>query len=134
MSELNTSVLRILENCEEETMLHVLLQLLCTHKANARMQHTINNCLMKILSGLYKKLKSIVMDGVFLKMHVFLTSINHKNLNQHNEKSIGIMKTIVHKIVLERKESVIDAYQVIRTTEAKDKHLHKWIRTGLKSL
>ena len=44
------------------------------------------------------------------------------------------MQSLVSAIVMERKESVIDSYQVVREHELKDQYLHKWIRTGLQSL
>ena len=69
-----------------------------------------------------------------MKMHIYLASINHKNMTQQDEKSVIILKSLVTKIVLERKEGVIDPYQVIRAHEKRDKHLHKWIKAGLKNL
>ena len=55
-------------------------------------------------------------------------------MSQHDEKSIGIVKTIVYKIVAERKECVIESYQVVRDHSKRDRQLHKWIKCGLQNL
>ena len=134
MSQLNTCVMNILAVCNKETMLHVLLQLLTHFREDSRMQFTINNCLMKMLNSFIEQIDTIDIEETLLRMHLFLKSVNHKLRSQHDEKSVGIVKTITYKIVAARKESVIESYQVVRAHKDADKHLHKWIKCGLQNL
>ena len=134
MKSLNACVIKCLENCHKETMLTVLLDMLNNYTLNARMQHTIINCLMKMMDGIGDTISTINIEQIFMKMHLYLILINQKAMTVHDENGIRVMKTLVNKIVLERKESVIDSYQAIREHEARDRCLKKWIRAGLKSL
>ena len=91
-------------------MLSVLLDMLNNYKLNARMQHTIVNCLMKMMDGIEETISAINIEEIFMKSHLYLNSINSKSLTMHDENGIRVVKSLVNKIVLERKESVIDSY------------------------
>ena len=107
--------------------------MLVDYKAKVRMQHTIINCLMKMMDGIQAALCSIKIDHLLLKMHLYLITINPKDLTKYEEKGMRVVQTLVDKIVLEIKDSVFEYYDLVRHHEVKDHYLKKWIRFGLKS-
>ena len=91
MKYLNTSVIKCLENCSKETLLNVLFAMLNNYKVNVRMQHTIVNCLMKMMDGIQVAISFMKIDQLLMKMHLYLITINPKNLTKQEENGMRVV-------------------------------------------
>jgi len=61
-------------------------------------------------------------------VHEYLISIDHDSKTSNDEMGIRIVKTIVNELVKVHQRPIWDDYKIIETHEAKDRHIHRWIK------
>src|SRR6185436_7158165 len=117
LKNLNSSMLRMLENCNHTYILCVLFNLLRKYKDFNRMPKLpglIIKCLLKLSKILEKLIDKLDMEKILLVIHEYLVVVNHDNKTQNDEMGIRIVKTVVNELVKLKRESIWEAYRVIQ--------------------
>lgn len=137
LKNLNSSMLRLLENCNHTYIFCVLFNLLRKYKDYSlmpKLPNLIIKCLLKLSKILEKLIDRLDMEKILLAIHEYLVTINHDNKNSNDEMGIRIVKTVVNELVKLKRESIWEAYRVIQCHGQADNHIYKWIQIILKSL
>jgi uncharacterized membrane protein YheB (UPF0754 family) len=82
IKNLNSSMLRILENCNHTYVICVLVDLLRKYKddmAYPKLPNLIVKCLLKLSKIIAKVVDKLDLEKIFLSFHEFLLVINHDN-------------------------------------------------------
>ena len=137
LKNLNSSMLRLLENCNHTYIFCVLFNLLRKYKDYGMMPKLPNliiKCLLKLSKILEKLIDRLDMEKILLAIHEYLILINHDNKTQNDEMGIRIVKTVVNELVKLKREQIWEAYNVIQCHDTADNHIYRWIQIILKSL
>ena len=131
LKNLNASMLRLLENCNHTHIFCVLFNLLRKlkdYKTLQKLPGLIIKCLLKLSKILEKLISRLDTERILFVVHEYLISIDHDSKTSNDEMGIRIVKTIVNELVKVHQRPIWDAYKVIEQHEAKDRHIHRWIK------
>lgn len=137
LKNLNSSMLRLLENCNHTYIFCVLFNLLRKYKdypLMPKLPNLIIKCLLKLSKILEKLIDKLDIEKILLAIHEYLVVINHENKTQNDEMGIRIVKTVTNELVKLRREGIWEAYSVIQCHNQPDNHIYRWIQIILKSL
>lgn len=130
-------MLRILENCNHTSIICVLIDLqrkFRDYPQLPKIPNLIVKCLLKLSKIIEKLIDQLDIEKILLSMHEYILVINHDNKTPNDENGIKVIKTIMNELVKLRRESIYDAYAVIKCHRKPDVHIYKWIDIILKSL
>lgn len=136
LKNLNSSMLRMLENCNHTFVFKVLFGLLKKYKDDETMPKLpglIIKCLLKLSKLMDQLIDKIDLKKFLLAVHEYLIVIDHNNKTTNDDLGIRIVKTLVNEIVKLKGETVWDAYSVIGDHATPDAHIKKWIQIIIKS-
>ena len=140
---INSTMLRILENCDITSVMSALLELIkefheiYDKKVNLSIKLSIK-CLLKITNDLSQNINNIKISQILLQIHLLLLSLqkNNKDLNkksQIDKPIICMVKNIIGKFVKYKKEKILEEYsKSVKNHQFKDEFLIKWIEAELK--
>jgi len=137
LKNLNSAMLRLLENCNHTYIFCVLFNLLRKYRDFSKLPKLpglIIKCLLKLSKILDRLINQLDMEKVLLVIHEFLVAVNHDNKTQNDEMGIRIVKTVVNELVKLKREKIWEAYAVIQYHSQPDNHIQRWIQIILKSL
>jgi hypothetical protein len=137
LKNLNSAMLRTLENCNHTYVLCVLIDLQRKYKDYAsmpRLPSLIVKCLLKSSKIIEKVIDKLDIEKILLSIHEYLLVINHESKSPNDEQGIKIVKTVLNEIVKLKRDAVWDSYAVIKCHGKPDSHIHRWIDSILKSL
>jgi len=137
LKNLNSSMLRMLENCKPTYVYVVLFSLLIKYKGDVsipKLPGLIIKCLLKLSKLMDKLIDKIDMRRFLVSVHEFLLVIDHEQKTSNDDLGIRIVKTLINEIVKIKGEGIWDAYTVVEAHPQPDLHLKKWIQIILKSL
>ena len=137
LKNLNSSMLRLLENCNHTYIFCVLFNLLRKYKDYHRLPKLpglIIKCLLKLSKILEKLIDRLDMQKILLAIHEYLATIDHDNKTQNDEMGIRIVKTVTNEIVKLKRESIWEDYKIIQDHSSTDHHIYRWIQIILRSL
>lgn len=136
LKNLNSSMLRMLENCNHSHIFVVLFGLLTKYKDSEeqpKIPSLIIKCLLKLSKNMEKLIEKIDLNKFLVSIHEYLVTID-SNKTQNDDLGTRIAKTLINEIVKLKKDAIWDNYNVIQNHPKPDMHLKKWIQIILKSL
>jgi len=143
MKCLNSTILRLLENCQPTKVFCVLIDLLKAYigpqNGNAslvKLPGLIVKCLLKLTKVMEHLISNIDLSKLFLSIHEFLIA-NPSNPNPattNEEIGSRIIKTIVNEVVKLKKEEIWESYKLVQDHPKPDLHIKRWITVIIRSL
>jgi len=139
MKQINSSILRILENCDPTKVICSLLTLLRKSKnteATGKLPGLIVKCLLKLTKIMPSLIQILEIQKIILKCHEFLleTPPHPPYLLPHDELGVKTVKTIINELVKMTHESIWEHYAIIETHQRQDKDIKRWIAIILSTL
>lgn len=137
LKNLNSSMIRMLENCNHTYIFGVLFGLLKKFQNDdslPKMHGLIIKCLLKLNKIMDKLIEKLDMPKFLVSIHEYLVIIDHNNRSQNDDLGIRIVKTLINEIVKLKGESIWQSYTVIENHPSPDNHIKKWIQIIIKSL
>lgn len=109
LKNLNSSMLRMLENCQHTHIFLVLFSLLTKYRDdpnNAKVPSLIIKCLLKLSKNMEKIIDKIDLDKFLLAIHEYLISVGNDNKSNNDDLGMRIAKTLVNETVRLKKEGI----------------------------
>ena len=139
---INSTMLRILENCDITCVITALLELIkeFQEKEDKNLVNLAIKCLLKTTHNLSENIDKVDISKILLQIHLLLLSLqkNNKDLNkktQTNVLIINTVKSIVGDFVKLKKEKVLEEYsKSVKNHQINDKFLLKWIKAALEKV
>ena len=136
---INSTVLRILENCDITFVISALLELIKEfyEKNDKNLVNLSIKCLLKSAYNLSQNIDNIKISQILLQIHLLLLSLQKKNkdLNKKSQTDaliINTVKNIVGEFVKYKKEKILEEYsKSVKNHQFNDKFLLKWIKAEL---
>lgn len=137
LKNLNSSMLRMLENCNHTYVFGVLFGLLKKSKEDnslPKLPGLIIKCLLKLSKIMDKLIEKMDMQKFLVAIHEYLVTINHDNKTQNDDLGVRIVKTLVNEVVKLKQEKIWESYAVIENHPQPDNHIKKWVQIIIRSL
>ena len=140
---LNSTMLRILENCNSTFVILSLLELIRKYRTNEEKNKLAGlsiKCLLKVNQNLETIISSIEVDKILLQIHVLLVDFEKSNpdlhpKNQTDQVVIKYIKNLINEMVKIKKSKIIDDYtKGVRNHSIQDKYIIVWIKNCLSIL
>ena len=136
---INSTMLRILENCDITSVTMTLLELIkeFQEKDDKNLISLTIKCLLKTTHNLSEKINDIQIDKILLQIHLLLLSLQKDNpgiakKTQNNILIINNIKNIVGDFVKLKKEKIlVDYSKSVKNHQLTDKFLLNWIKAAL---
>ena len=136
---INSTVLRILENCDITFVISALLELIKEfyEKDDKNLVNLSIKCLLKSAYNLSQNIDNIKISQILLQIHLLLLSLQKKNkdLNKKSQTDaliINTVKNIIGEFVKYKKEKILEEYsKSVKNHQFNDKFLLKWIKAEL---
>lgn len=117
LKNLNSSMLRILENANHTYIICVLIDLQRKYKdypSLPKLPNLIVKCLLKLSKIIEKLIDKLDIEKILLSMHEYLLVINHDNKTPNDENGIKVVKTVMNEIVKLKRDSIWESYSAVR--------------------
>lgn len=139
---LNSTMLRILENCDYTQVIEVLFDIVMKYRDSqekAKVAGLGIKCLLKIHQILEQIIKQVKVDKLLLKIHLIFLQIDKTNHgldseNQTDQMIIRFIKNLIYELVKIKKGEIIGDYRLVEKNKEKDKYIKKWIKSILQTL
>ena len=139
---INSTMLRILENCDITFVITALLELIkeFLEKDDKNLVNLAIKCLLKTTHNLSENINNIQISKILLQIHLLLLSLqkNNKDLAKKSQTSaliINTVKNIVGDFVKLKKEKILEEYsKSVKNHQFNDKFLLKWIKAALEKV
>ena len=136
---INSTMLRILENCDTTSVITALLELIkeLHDKEDKNLISLAVKCLLKTTHNLSENINNIKIDKILLQIHLLLLSLQKTNPDMTkrshiNTLIINTVKSIVGDFVKLKKEKILEDYsKSVKNHQLNDKFLLKWIKSAL---
>ena len=136
---INSTMLRILENCDITLVICALLELIMEfqEKEDKNLISLAIKCLLKTTHNLSQNINNVKIDKILLQIHLLLLSLQKNNPDiakktQTNTLIINTVKNIVGDFVKLKKEKILEDYsKSVKNHQLNDKFLLKWIKAAL---
>ena len=136
---INSTMLRILENCDITFVISALLELIKEfhERDDKNLVNLSIKCLLKTTYNLSQNIDNINISKILLQIHLLLLSLQKKNkdLNKKSQTDaliISTVKNIVGEFVKYKKEKILEEYsKSVKNHKFNDKFLLKWIKAEL---
>ena len=136
---INSTVLRLLENCDRNSVINALLQLIKEFYKNNN-KNLINltiKCLLKANQNLSENINNIQMDKILLEMHLLLLTLQEDNPDMSKRTDINNMiinsfKNFIGEYTKIKKDKILEDYsKSVKNHQFNDKFILKWIKATL---
>lgn len=137
LKNLNSAMLRMLENCNNTFCFVSLFTMLIKYKNDSRfpkLPGLIIKCLLKMSKLMDKLINKLDLPKFLVAIHEYMVSIDHENKSQNDDLGIRIVKTLINEVVKLKKDEIWGAYEVVKNHSAPDQYILKWIQIILKSI
>ena len=139
---INSTMLRILENCDITHVIMALLELIKEfhEKDDKSLVVLAIKCLDKTKNDVSKNIDSIDMSKILLQIHLLLLSLQKNNKDLNGKKGtdaiiINVVKNIIGEFAKLKKEKMLEEYSKLgKNHQLEDKFLLKWIKASLEKL
>jgi cytoskeleton-associated protein 5 len=136
---INSTMLRILENCDTTSVICALLELIREfhNKENKHLVNLAMKCLLKTTQHLSEKINNIKIDKILLQIHLLLLSLQKNNSDiaektSNNTVIINNLKIIVGEFAKLTNEKILEEYsKSVKNHQLNDKYLLRWIKDAL---
>lgn len=116
LKNLNSSMLRMLENCNHTYIFVVLFGLLTKYKDSAdqpKIPSLIIKCLLKLSKNMDKLIEKVDLKKFMVAIHEYLVTIPLDKKTQNDDLGTRIAKTLINEIVKLKRNDIWEYYQVI---------------------
>ena len=116
LKNLNSSMLRMLENCNHTYIFVVLFGLLTKYKDSPdqpKIPSLIIKCLLKLSKNMDKLIEKVDLKRFMVAIHEYLVTIPLDKKSQNDDLGTRIAKTLVNEIVKLKRNEIWEYYQVI---------------------
>jgi hypothetical protein len=143
IKSVNSTMLRVLENCNYTDVISILLELVEKYRqdeAKSKISGLAIKCLLKMNQALPQIIDVIQIEKIFLRIHELLINLELSNPdlvanNQTDQMIIRYIKNLISEIVKLKHDTVIENYvNSVEKHEITDKYLKKWIKNILSSI
>ena len=140
---LNSTMLRILENCNSTYVILSLLELIRKYRCNEEKNKLAGlsiKCLLKVNQNLEAIISNIEVDRILLQIHLLLIDIEKTSgdlhpKNQTDQVLIKYIKNLINEIVKIKKNKIIEDYNKgVKSNSVPDKYIAVWIKNCLSIL
>ena len=139
---INSTMLRILENCDKNDIISVLLDIIKKYQKNGdkKMCNLSVKCLLKTTENLSEIINNLDMKKIFNEMHFILYNFFQlnpeiKNKNQTDDVILRFIKNFINNVVKIKKNKILDIYNdSIKKSEKEDKYIIYWIQNYLEHI
>ena len=139
---INSTMLRILENCDITFVITALLELIreFQEKDDKNLVSLAIKCLLKTTHNLSENIDNVDMSKILLQIHLLLLSLQKNNIDlsrktQTSAIIINTVKNIVNDFAKFKKEKVLEEYsKSVKNHQFNDKFLLKWIKAALEKV
>ena len=131
---INSSMLRVIENCDTTSVILVLLEIIKQNKNNIILSNLAIKCLLKTTENIESIINSLKLDKILLQMHLIIYNLYKlsKNKIEQNSMIIKFIKNFVIDIVIIKKEEIIEDYnKSFANSQYKDNYIYIWIKNAL---
>ena len=136
---INSTMLRILENCDITFVVSSLLELIKQfhERDNEDEVNLTIKCLLKTIDNLPQNIDYINISKILLQIHLLLLSLQDKDIDLDKESEtdtliINTVKNIVEKFVKYKKGKILKEYsKSVKKHQFHDKFILKWIKEEL---
>jgi hypothetical protein len=135
---INSTMLRILENCDITSVILALLELIkeFQEKEDKNLINLAAKCLLKTTQNLKLNIDNIKIDKVLLQIHLVLLTLQKKNQDSnkkiHNNLVINTVKNMVEDFVKLKSDKILEEYsKSVKNHEINDKYILNWIKSVL---
>ena len=135
---INSTMLRILENCDTTSVILALLELIkeFQDKDDKNLINLAVKCLLKTTTNLKQNIDNIKIDKILLQIHLVLLTLQKKNQDgnkkNHNNLVINSVKNMVEDFVKLKKDKILEEYsKSVKNHEINDKYILNWIKSML---
>ncbi|KAL4477492.1 hypothetical protein ABPG74_002642 [Tetrahymena malaccensis] len=130
VKQLNTLMLRVLENGEINNMLQILFDLLIFYRRKSEYSKYIAiiiRCILKLAKVLRDDIKEVNLDSLFIKFHQYISEFNHEN-QRSDDIGVKAVKTMIDQIAKAVDIPVLmQHYKVLESQPIKDQQIIKMI-------
>ena len=124
---LNSTMLRVLENTNSNTMFAVLFDLLIKYRrihTYAKILGLIVKCILKLTKALEQLINLLDPSVILLKSHLYLIEFAN---NSQTSEDIGVktIKTILNELVKLQQEKIWESYRVIQGHSTPDNYIKR---------
>jgi hypothetical protein len=133
----NSTMLRVLENCDHTEVISVLLEISEKYRHSTtkpKVSYLAAKCLVKINQVLDKIIDDIDIEKIFLKIHEVVISIEDTNPdlisdNPNDQFLLKYIKNLILELVRLRKDTVFQDYlRAVRNHDYEDRYIKVWIK------
>ena len=137
---LNSTMLRILENCNATNVIIALLELVRQYRVNSAKHKHANlaiKCILKVNQNLDNLINKLEFHRILLHIHLIIIDIEKTSsdlypTNQMDQLVVRFIKNLVHEMCKNKLNGIIDDYNKgIRNHSVPDKFILEWIQTFL---
>ena len=139
---INSTMLRILENCDITYVISALLELIKEfhERDDKNLVNLSIKCLLKTTYNLSKNIDNVKISQILLQIHLLLLSLQKRNKDLNKKSQIDVLilntvKNIVSEFVKYKKEKILEEYsKSVKNHQYNDKFLLKWIKADLEKV
>ena len=139
---MNSTMLRIIDNCEKTSVILVLLEIIKQNLMNEdkRIGSLAVKCLLKATENFDSIVNSLSIEKILLQIHLLLVVFekNYPDLKTNNQADmiiIKFIKNLINDMVKSRKEKIVEDYvQSVKNHQISDKYIISWIKNSLDNL
>ena len=135
----NSTMLRILENCNSTNVILVLLDLIKTYRTKGEKSKVAGlaiKCLLKVNQNLATIINSISVDKILLQIHILLIDFEQTQPDltpktQTDQMIIRFIKNLINDLCKIKSSKIILDYDLVKKHGVNDKYIIKWIKNNL---
>ena len=127
---INSSMLRVIENCDITSVILVLLEIIKQYQNNIKLSILTLKCLLKATQNIQSIINTLKLHKILLQMHLIINNLGKlsKNKREKNFPIMNFIKNFIIDIVKIKKEEIIEDYnKSIANSEYIDNHIYNWI-------
>ena len=133
---LNSTMLRILENCNSTNVILVLLDLIKTYRTKGEKSKVAGlaiKCLLKVNQNLSTIINSISVDKILLQIHILLIDFEQTQPDltpktQTDQMIIRFIKNLINDLCKIKLQKIVLDYDLVKNHGVNDKYIIKWIK------
>jgi len=141
---INSSMLRLIENCDKNDMLLILLEIMKINIdiGNKKMKSLSLRCLMKSTENLKDVINELNLNQILTQLHLIIVSYdiiypNLSNISSDDQYILKFFQTFIGNIVyLKGEEEILEIYNnsIKKNSQLEDKYIIHWIKNYLEKI
>ena len=140
---LNSTMLRIMENCNGTNVIIALLEIIRKNRVNTqniKLAGLAIKCILKVNQNLDNLIERLEFHRTLLQMHLLIielqkTSSDLNMKSQIDQLIVKYIKNVIHEMVKKKTNAIIDEYNKgVRNHPVPDKFIIEWIQNYLDNI